>query len=485
MKNIKQVSLNSIVFYVEEDGYIALKRYIDNLERYYADKEGGKEIVEDIQIRFAELLSEKRTFTEQAITLSDIENVIAVLGYPDNFEPEDNKESKQQEPSNKKRKQLYRDIENAKIAGICSGLSHYFGIDMWIIRLVYLCLVLFWGVGILFYFILWFVVPPAKTTQQRYEMKGKALNIEDIEQKVKSGIHEAETKVRDFANKNADNFKETANEISSGAKNIFKFIGKIFGVCMIFVSVCAIMVIVLVWYFPIPSSFISIDNEISIFCVQEILPLIGLNGIASFLLLMCVLLPFILVFLSGIAFLAGKLGKTMGIGILAGFIVWVVLTVFVVIGTILFVKNLETDNTSAEKEINVSSSAQTIVIKPNPDLISRDDGVRFFDGYIFIKSENGKKQVYGIPRFSYEVKQVDDSTETVRISGWNFNEKIMNDFYNGVKIEDSILYLPSLFQLRKGYWSGEKMYVELSVPQGKKIIIEPPFVRGRTVYTGR
>jgi phage shock protein PspC (stress-responsive transcriptional regulator) len=484
MKDIRQVSLNSVVFYVEEDGYIAIKQYIDNLERYYADKEGGKEIIEDIQIRFAELLSEKRTFTEQAITLQNIEDVIAVLGYPDNFEPEENKESKQQEsPLGKKRKQLYRDLENARLAGVCSGLSYYFGIDVWIFRLAFICLGIFSvGTWILVYLILWFVIPLAKTTRQRYEMKGEALNIEDIEQRVKSGIHEAEAKVRNFASKNADNIRETANEISSSAKNIFKIIGKIFGVCFIFASVCAILVIVLAWYLPIPSSFIKIDDGISIFCVNEILPVFGLNPIASFLLLMCVLLPFILLLLSGIVFLTSELRRKMGVTILIGFMVWIVLTVFVVIGTVMFVKNIETNNTSTEKEINFSFSSQNIVIKPQPDVLFRDKGVRFFGENIFIKSENKQTKIYGIPRLDYTFKETNDSIVTVRVLKMNCNEKTMCEFQNNIKMEDSILYMPSLFNLEKGYWSGEKMYVELSVPKGTQFIVEPPFVWQKTIY---
>ena len=62
MKEVRQISLNGIVFFLEEDGYFALKKYINNLEQYYADKEDGKEIIEDIQMRFSELLLEKRTF---------------------------------------------------------------------------------------------------------------------------------------------------------------------------------------------------------------------------------------------------------------------------------------------------------------------------------------------------------------------------------------------------------------------------------------
>ena len=48
--------------------------------------------------------------------------------------------------------------ENAKIAGVCAGLSDYFGIDTTIVRLIFLCSVLFFGISPLIYIILWLVM---------------------------------------------------------------------------------------------------------------------------------------------------------------------------------------------------------------------------------------------------------------------------------------------------------------------------------------
>ena len=487
MKDIKQVSLNSVVFYVEEDGYIALKQYIENLERYYADKENGKEIVEDIQIRFAELLSEKRTFTEQAITLSNIEAVIAVLGYPDSFEAEENRSFKQQEiPPNKKRKQLYRDLENAKIAGVCSGLSHYFGIDVWVFRLIFIFLGIFSaGFWLFVYIVLWFILPAAKTTQQRYDMKGEALNIEDIEQRVKNVVNEAESKIRDFTNKkkvkdfannSTENFKNTANEISSGAKNLFNFLAKLFGFCLAFTSICAITAILLLWFFP-TSSFFSIEKEYSIFYLREIFTVFGLNNLAFFLILTCILLPFIFLLLSGISLITSKLRKAMSVVVLTTFILWIVLSVFVGIGIITFIGNKSIPQTIEPVTIEFPVSTQSIIIKPHPDMTIQKAGtrVRFFNRNLYIKSENNRHQIYGIPNFSYALKETNDSIILVRVLT-NFSDELF-DFQNNIKLEDSIIYIPSLFHFKNNHWSGEVMRVEVSVPKGIHLRVEEPFLR--------
>ena len=56
------------------------------------------------------------------------------------------------------KKILYRNKEDYKIAGICSGIADYFDIDPVIIRLLFL-LGLFTGPGIFVYIIGWIIIP--------------------------------------------------------------------------------------------------------------------------------------------------------------------------------------------------------------------------------------------------------------------------------------------------------------------------------------
>ena len=45
------------------------------------------------------------------------------------------------------------------VAGVCAGVADYFGLDKTLIRIIYLLLVLFGGVGVLVYIILWIIMP--------------------------------------------------------------------------------------------------------------------------------------------------------------------------------------------------------------------------------------------------------------------------------------------------------------------------------------
>jgi phage shock protein C len=45
------------------------------------------------------------------------------------------------------------------LAGVCGGLAEYFGLEKTLLRVIYLLLVLFGGLGILIYIILWVLMP--------------------------------------------------------------------------------------------------------------------------------------------------------------------------------------------------------------------------------------------------------------------------------------------------------------------------------------
>ena len=54
---------------------------------------------------------------------------------------------------------LYRSREECIIAGVCGGLADYFGLDVSKLRVALLIMILFGGLSIWVYIILWFVVP--------------------------------------------------------------------------------------------------------------------------------------------------------------------------------------------------------------------------------------------------------------------------------------------------------------------------------------
>lgn len=56
-------------------------------------------------------------------------------------------------------KRLLRSRTDTMIAGVCSGLANFFGMDPTIMRLIFVLLFFLGGNGLLIYLILWIVVP--------------------------------------------------------------------------------------------------------------------------------------------------------------------------------------------------------------------------------------------------------------------------------------------------------------------------------------
>lgn len=186
------INLAGQLFNINEDAYNNLLAYFNSLEKFYANEEGKDDIITDIKSRFAELFLAKGK--NYIITQDDANEVINMMGKPQEFD-EENSEKTTTENNNYTSpnsfitgKRLYRDVNNNVVAGVCAGLSAYFGIKdpIWI-RLLFI-IVVFIGFGspFLVYIILWIVMPEAQTAAQKLEMKGEPINLSSIENKIKN-----------------------------------------------------------------------------------------------------------------------------------------------------------------------------------------------------------------------------------------------------------------------------------------------------------
>jgi len=184
MKITVSVNLGGYSFNIDEDAYSELKRYLKNLEIHFAGEESASEILSDIETRMAELFRSRLTGYKQVITIGDVSDVIAIMGNPEDISDNEGP-SRKEKFSKPGAHRMYRDPDNRIIGGVCSGMGAYWDIEPWIIRIIFLALVLGGGLGVLIYLILYVVLPEAKTTAQKIEMKGDPVNIHNIKESVK------------------------------------------------------------------------------------------------------------------------------------------------------------------------------------------------------------------------------------------------------------------------------------------------------------
>jgi phage shock protein PspC (stress-responsive transcriptional regulator) len=169
MKKIININLSGRVIPIEDSAYEKLQGYIESLRRYFAHEEGRDEIINDIESRIAELMSEKVRLGSSAITDADVDGIIASMGRPEDFDaeaadtadsPKQNTEDYYSYTERKTRRKLYRDSSDKFIAGVCSGIANYLNIDPAIIRILFAIITLGgFGVGFLIYILLWMFLP--------------------------------------------------------------------------------------------------------------------------------------------------------------------------------------------------------------------------------------------------------------------------------------------------------------------------------------
>jgi phage shock protein PspC (stress-responsive transcriptional regulator) len=184
MKITLSVNLGGYSFNIDEDAYDELKRYLKNLELHFAGEESSAEILSDIETRMAELFRTRITGYKQVITISDVKQVISVLGSPEDIADNEGK-SARDKFSSPGYHRMYRDPDHRIIGGVCSGMGAYWDVDPLIVRVIFAALILAGGLGVLVYLILYIVLPEAKTTAQKIEMKGEPVNIHNIKESVK------------------------------------------------------------------------------------------------------------------------------------------------------------------------------------------------------------------------------------------------------------------------------------------------------------
>lgn len=141
--------------------------------------------MDDIELRAAELLLEYSKSATEVITLAQVEQVITVMGKPEDFQPEadgDNSSHRAERMTvqQKNPKRLYRNIDDKFLAGVSGGLGSYFSIDPVVFRILFVALTFIGGIGPIIYILLWIIVPPATSRAQKLEMRGDRITIDNI-----------------------------------------------------------------------------------------------------------------------------------------------------------------------------------------------------------------------------------------------------------------------------------------------------------------
>lgn len=254
MNKTININLAGIIFHLDEQAYEAFKTYLMQVKEALLGQEGGAEVVADIEARIAEIFTMRlEEYSRQVVSETDVEFVISTLGLPEDFaDDEDEFSSSGSKGSGyaKGKRRFYRNPDEKIIGGVASGIASYFSMDPIWIRILFLILLFFTGIGFITYVILWAAIPEAKTTAQKLQMRGEPVNLSNIEKSVKEELDGVKERFSRFQEKNngnriTDMLNSFFNFVLSILESIFTFIFKFFGGILAFLGIIVAFALVL------------------------------------------------------------------------------------------------------------------------------------------------------------------------------------------------------------------------------------------------
>lgn len=195
MNKTYNINLGGYPFTIDEDAYNHLKQYLDALRQHFQTYQSADEIISDIESRTAEILN-SRLEQRQIININDVHSTIARMGTPEDFGAEslfeEDVKYAQADTNNANYttgKRLYINPDDKVFAGVCSGISAYFGIHdpVWI-RIAFAVLTFAGFLAIPLYIVLMIILPKAENSAQKLEMRGQPIDVNSIAKAVQNGV---------------------------------------------------------------------------------------------------------------------------------------------------------------------------------------------------------------------------------------------------------------------------------------------------------
>jgi len=484
MKKTLSINIGGFVFIIDEDAYQILLEYVEKLNLRYKSTEAGKEIISDIESRIAELLQIKLV-GRQVVSIEDVNEIIAQLGTPEDFEDDEEIEKDNIFESQKTEKIIFRDPNNRVIGGVCGGLSNYFGVNANIIRIIFLIAFLVYGSGSLIYIILWIVMPEAKTTTQKLVMKGEKITIQSIENSIKHEFKSVKTNFLKWkntpANQNVNNSVAKFMDFVFSVFNLLaKFIIVFIGLNFILTGLFVILVIVV-------GPFLS-----NIFIVPNNLKLEGVNLLdlgTIFTSHTNLILAYIGVVLTGVIpmlamiYMGVKIvlrinhrNKIMNITMLGLWFVGIIISVFSIVKVVNDYKSEET----YEQSNIIEMQSDTIYIQSNT-VENQFEKYKDYDKIdidkVIIFAKQNEREIYIRPKLNIKKSKSDKIELVYNYKSRGNTRKDALDYCKSIKYTfnkiDSLLVFDSFYTYSENSkWHGEMLDITLYVPENKFVYME-------------
>ena len=352
MNKTISISLAGFSFIIEEQAYEKLNKYLQAL-RNSLEKDEADEVMYDIEIRIAEIFRENLDKRE-VVNSDDVEKVIAQIGTPEAIEGQSEENTGQETSQEKTRKELFRDMKRGRIAGVCAGLAQYFGMDISLMRIIWILVFIFTVgfVSVVAYVILWIVLPEAETASDFLKMQGKPINFDSLK--------EAGQRVSSFYNENKSEITKTGAGIWKVARIVLGCIMAILAVKFLISLFLSLLVLLGGWDFQFLGMYEDLDEFNFIFDLND-----ETRYVFMAIITIAILIPTI-VFMALSTKLFSPKTKIRYWGFLAGFLTILLIILGVYFGLSVSKKQLIYSGNNVQEErvsINTQSNVLTLDLK--------------------------------------------------------------------------------------------------------------------------
>ena len=493
MKKTFTINISGRVFHIDEDAFEKLQRYLDTIKSHFRGFEGRDEIIADIESRISELLFPKITEGRQVVVIADIDEVIGIMGQPSDFAPEEGHEERATPPQEiyVTTKRLYRDPDNKMIGGVSSGIAAYFDIDPLRIRLFFV-LFTFTGFGIPLYIILWMVVPQARTTAEKLEMRGEPVNVSNLERSVREEFGSIKDKFGDRTQKGKESYKKKSDQgrdltrqAGDGVHQVLRVFARIilvFTGIILFIIAVSFTLAFAIAAFGFQDMLFLHDVTVDFFPLSSLVSMIFENDayVQVFWagLLILIAIPLLMLLIGSIRLIFNlKRPKTFTAFLGYTWVIVFVVTLMFGIRTLNSFKKAETVEIENTIMVSPGDTLRVLARHINPEGKIYEGEDLFEVGDFMLSETKEGRVIYGRPVFRIRESTGNEllMRKRIRSRGFSQGDAILNAelVSHNVSLSDSSVVIDAYFSLPvDAKWRGQEMTIDLFVPTGCYLLLD-------------
>jgi phage shock protein PspC (stress-responsive transcriptional regulator) len=188
MKKTINVAIGGCSFTIDEDAYNTLNEYLERFKGALDSSSSSADVMDELEGRIADLIKAKLGGRE-VVDMKIAQEVVAQLGYPQGYRPSeaDNAGGNARDEyhysgtdGERPVRKLFRDPDDKRLAGVCSGLALFLGVDVTLIRIIFIVAFICGSAGLWIYLVIWIAAPEARTAAEKCELRGIPANAENI-----------------------------------------------------------------------------------------------------------------------------------------------------------------------------------------------------------------------------------------------------------------------------------------------------------------